>query len=274
MSKVIEIYDSEDESPQIPPSSESATSQPIDVPLNAMPTLPNCMEDAVTAPVTAASGSVSPPPLIIFDVTSINTSPLPTTDVVQGSPIATTSSTSAVSTASTSNACAPQQTKRSRRKSHHHPLCASPEIEFETIALDDDDDIATNKPKTKNTSNSKTNTEGAAESKSHKSQKPAPKAGTSSVETQLTDALNEFLISDETKQLLRQIAEDRVKINFLLASYNMPEIQFSLYSKSEVLQFQLDERIKSRRNRFIDQAKQLKKRRDMLQNSTARTSTS
>ncbi|XP_036318007.1 uncharacterized protein LOC118732972 [Rhagoletis pomonella] len=268
MSKVIEISDSDDESERMVTSSEVGNFQPVDVPTINSSSAENLSTIAVETAV-ATSGRTSPLPLIISEVISMNTSPLPTIVSVHGSPA--TNSSSTPSAASTSSAANIQPNKRSRRKSMHHPLCASPEIEFETIALDDDEDNTPSKAKNKNHT-----TDIVQQIKSPKSHKTSPKILNTkptdgNISKKLADARNDFLMSDETNALLRQIAEDRVRINFLLASYNMPEIQFSLHTKPEVLQFQLEERIKHRRRRCQEASNQLKKRRSLLQNSNSRT---
>lgn len=257
MSKVIEISDSEEESERI-------ESDPLGNDKSTLPTLNNVCDSKdsylqeVLPRETISSCSNSPPPLVISDVSSLNTLQGPTTATVQSSP-----------QASTSNAVLPPQTKRSRRKSTHHPLCVSPEIQFETISLDDEEDKAPSKAKNKTNANS----DGIQQNKAPKFQKIAPKILNTKPQTDknkddLPDVCAEFLASDETKALLEQIAEDRVRINFLLASYNMPEIQFALHTKPDVLQFQLEERIKHRKRRSLESSKQMKKRRSLLPNNT------
>ncbi|XP_054742739.1 uncharacterized protein LOC129247583 [Anastrepha obliqua] len=264
MSKVIEISDSDDEADRVPKSSEVADLQPLH-----MPSTVAKFSAKNAVPAVVSSGSMSPP-LVISDVTSINVSPLSAIASVHRSP--TGNNGLVIAAAGTSSGAIIPQNKRSRRKSMHHPLCVSPEIEFETIALDDDEDNTSTKSK----NNTNVNSDGVQQNKSPKSHKTTPKilnikSATANLGKQLSDACTELLISDETTALLHQIAEDRVRINFLLASYNMPEIQFSLETKPEVLQFQLEERIKHRRRRSLEASNVQKKRRTLLQTNNART---
>uniref|UniRef100_A0A0K8UF05 Uncharacterized protein n=1 Tax=Bactrocera latifrons TaxID=174628 RepID=A0A0K8UF05_BACLA len=269
MSKVIEISDSEEESERI-------ESDPLG---NANPILPTSnnvcnTKDSILQEGTIPSCSKSPPPLVISEVSSLNTLQGATTASTQRSPSTSTSAASTTAVASSSNPALPLQTKRSRRKSIHHPLCVSPEIQFETISLDDEEDKAPAKPKNKTNAIS----DGIHQNKAPKLQKLAPKILNTKPQADkpqadknrddLPDVCAEFLASDETKALLQQIAEDRVRINFLLASYNMPEIQFALHTKPDVLKFQLEERIKHRKRRSLESSKQMKKRRSLLQNNT------
>uniref|UniRef100_A0A0A1XGH8 Putative ATP-dependent RNA helicase L377 n=1 Tax=Zeugodacus cucurbitae TaxID=28588 RepID=A0A0A1XGH8_ZEUCU len=272
MSKVIEISDSEEESEKLEGVNE-VNSVPISSTRSVLSSAAatHITECKVLPPEDVPSTSKSPPPLKISSVSSLNTTEHPVVAAVQNSPTTNNDASSTVA-AGTSNAALQQQSKRSRRKSMHHPLCASPEIEFETISLDDDEEKRSSKVKNKTNSNN----DGVQQNKSPKLQKIAPKILNNKPQTSKsvkdsTDACAEFLASDETKALLQQIAEDRVRINFLLASYNMPEIQFSLHTKPDVLQFQLEERIKHRKRRSLESSKQMKKRRSLLQNTNTRS---
>lgn len=267
MSKVIEISDSEEESER-GESDHVVKDNSISTAPNNVPTTTDSHIQKVLPRESIPSCSNSPPPLVISEVSSLNTLQVPATSTIQKSPSTSTSATSTKVAASTSNAALALQTKRSRRKSMHHPLCASPEIQFETIALDDEEDKTPSKTKNKTT----VSTDGIQQNKAPKLQKTPPKILNAKPQADKTgedlpDVCAEFLASDETKTLLQQIAEDRVRINFLLASYNMPEIQFALHTKPDVLQFQLEERIKHRKRRSLESSRQLKKRRSLLQNN-------
>ncbi|XP_039950563.1 uncharacterized protein LOC120768091 [Bactrocera tryoni] len=268
MSKVIEISDSEEESERIESDPLGNASSILTTPNNVCNTKDSYLQEVLPRE-TIPSCSNSPPPLVISDVSSLNILQGPTTATIQSNPSASTSAASTTAAASTLNAALPLQTKRSRRKSIHHPLCASPEIQFETISLDDEEDKAPSKTKNKTNAIS----DSIQQNKAPKLQKIAPKILNTKPQADknkddLPDVCAEFLASDETKALLQQIAEDRVRINFLLASYNMPEIQFALHTKPDVLQFQLEERIKHRKRRSLESSKQMKKRRSLLQTNT------
>lgn len=277
MPKVIEISDSEEESDKVEGDSEVKAVPNVTVKnIVSAAAAPNFSECKVLLPDAIPSNSKSPPPLMVSDISSLDATKHSAVGSVQRKPF-TNNCANTTLAASTSNAALQLQSKRSRRKSMHHPLCVSPEIQFETIALDDDEDKGASKAKNKTNSN----IDGVQQSKAPKLQKIAPKIHNTKPQVAKNvlneskdspDVCSEFLTSDDTKALLQQIAEDRVRINFLLASYNMPEIQFSLHTKADVLQFQLEERLKHRKRRSLESSKQIKKRRSLLQNK-ARTAT-
>ncbi|XP_004533992.1 uncharacterized protein LOC101461170 [Ceratitis capitata] len=248
MSKVIEISDSDDENEKFASSIGAAPAVTLPLPSNR-PTndISNLAKEKSNV---IPKHSVSPSPMVISEVASLNATSMPTIVSVQGGADAASGATTTPTTSPQSAKIA-QPNKRNRRKSMHHPLCVSPEIEFETIALEDDEENASTKEKTKIHTNTEVVQQQNKSPKSHKtvsnnlnSQVNPP---ASSNEKEFRDACSELLKSERTIALLRQVAEDRVRINFLLASYNMAEIHFSVHTKLEVLQTQLNERMKRRK---------------------------
>ncbi|XP_017959690.1 uncharacterized protein LOC108653579 [Drosophila navojoa] len=67
-----------------------------------------------------------------------------------------------------------------------------------------------------------------------------------SVYTLIANMLN----TDEMETIVQRIANERVRCNFLLATYNLPDMQFSLNTPLEMLKFQFQERLKLRRERL------------------------
>ncbi|CAD6996678.1 unnamed protein product [Ceratitis capitata] len=126
---------------------------------------------------------------------------MPTIVSVQGGADAASGATTTPTTSPQSAKIA-QPNKRNRRKSMHHPLCVSPEIEFETIALEDDDEEnASTKEKTKIHTNTEVVQQQNKSPKSHKtasnnlnSQVNPP---ASSNEKEFRDACSELLKSEK-----------------------------------------------------------------------------
>lgn len=57
-------------------------------------------------------------------------------------------------------------------------------------------------------------------------------------------AYEDFLASSEVKDLINTIGEERARINYMLTSTNMPEIDFQLYTPPERIQLQFEDRLK------------------------------
>ncbi|KAI9576468.1 hypothetical protein GQX74_009525 [Glossina fuscipes] len=88
----------------------------------------------------------------------------------------------------------------------------------------------------------------------------------------IDNACEDFLNCSETKDLMNSIAEERVRINCMLSLAGMPEINFSLYTLFDRLQFQFDERLKLRKMRNWDPT-QVQETRLNLQNNTDQETT-
>ncbi|XP_013116123.2 uncharacterized protein LOC106093594 [Stomoxys calcitrans] len=57
-------------------------------------------------------------------------------------------------------------------------------------------------------------------------------------------AYDEYLNRLDTMECMANIAHERVRINYLLSTFGMPEINFSLYTPEETLKLQFKERLK------------------------------
>ncbi|KAH8252238.1 hypothetical protein KR038_006970, partial [Drosophila bunnanda] len=64
---------------------------------------------------------------------------------------------------------------------------------------------------------------------------------------QVKASIAKFLANDEMQGLIKRIARERVRCNFLLATYHLPDMNFSLNTHIDTLCFQFRERIKQRR---------------------------
>ncbi|KAH8301617.1 hypothetical protein KR059_006592, partial [Drosophila kikkawai] len=60
-------------------------------------------------------------------------------------------------------------------------------------------------------------------------------------------SIAKLLANDEMQELIKRIARERVRCNFLLATYQLPDMNFALNTPLETLCFQFRERIKQRR---------------------------
>ncbi|XP_017087460.2 uncharacterized protein [Drosophila bipectinata] len=58
-----------------------------------------------------------------------------------------------------------------------------------------------------------------------------------------------FVNSAEMQDLIKTIANERVRCNFLLATYQLPDMNFALNTSMNTLRFQLKERLKQRQDR-------------------------
>ncbi|KAH8285070.1 hypothetical protein KR054_004678, partial [Drosophila jambulina] len=61
------------------------------------------------------------------------------------------------------------------------------------------------------------------------------------------ESIAKLLASDEMHKLIKRIARERVRCNFLLATYQLPDMNFSLNTPLDTLCFQFRERVKQRR---------------------------
>ncbi|KAH8253062.1 hypothetical protein KR032_003405, partial [Drosophila birchii] len=60
-------------------------------------------------------------------------------------------------------------------------------------------------------------------------------------------SIAKLLAADDMQKLIKRIARERVRCNFLLATYQLPDMNFSLNTHMDTLCFQFRERIKQRR---------------------------
>ncbi|KAH8348481.1 hypothetical protein KR084_007962 [Drosophila pseudotakahashii] len=111
------------------------------------------------------------------------------------------------------------------RKSQQGARRISPDLQFESIALE----------------------EGGAESKISKKSK-LDKDPTDS-QDKVSTAIKSLVQSDDMQELIKRIANERVRCNFLLATYQLPDMNFTLNTSMDTLRLQFRERLKQRRDR-------------------------
>ncbi|XP_032572156.1 uncharacterized protein LOC116800567 [Drosophila sechellia] len=112
------------------------------------------------------------------------------------------------------------------RKSQHGARRISADLQFESVAADE---------------------LGAGGSKAPKKRKMEQKAAVA--EDTVSVAIRSFVQSDEMQELIKRIANERVRCNFLLATYQLPDMNFSLNTSMDTLRNQFRERLKLRRDR-------------------------
>ncbi|XP_034105017.1 uncharacterized protein LOC117568452 isoform X1 [Drosophila albomicans] len=105
---------------------------------------------------------------------------------------------------------------RARKTQHTVRNGVENEIQFETIPLDDTAD-GSSSPQSK-----------------------VPRLEDDDIKTVVENMLD----SEEMQQIIKQIAEERVRCNFLLASYHLPDMSFRLNTDLAVLKHQFRERLK------------------------------
>ncbi|EDW60564.1 uncharacterized protein [Drosophila virilis] len=113
---------------------------------------------------------------------------------------------------------------RSRKTQHTVRNAAENEIQFETIPLDDE----------------------ATESGVHQSVQEDKRLKDSK---NLRLAIGNMVNTEEVQAIVQRIANERVRCNFLLATYQLPDINFALNTPIEALKLQFQERLKQRRER-------------------------
>ncbi|SPP75136.1 uncharacterized protein LOC117580511 [Drosophila guanche] len=124
------------------------------------------------------------------------------------------------------NAKGPGGRQRSR-KSQHQTLRMSPaDLQFETIALEDEETRRANK---------------------------APKLHTDEppLQANVVDAISKLIADDEMQALIKRIARERVRCNFLLATYQLPDMNFALNTQTNTLRHQFRERLRQRNERNL-----------------------
>ncbi|XP_065356237.1 uncharacterized protein LOC135950635 [Calliphora vicina] len=174
------------------------------------------------------------------------------------------------------------QSRRRRRKSVLHAM-NDPDMHFLTISLEDDDDEveANNSVQSASFQNYQSkNPSGAVAPPSRtllKTPRTAPKilAPKAPTTADIVDAhFDKFLNDPETISDVYAIAEERARINYLLSVNGMPEINFTLYTRPERLQFQFEERLKQRKMvHNWDNARLQENRRSLLQKTNEQNTT-
>ncbi|KAI8038382.1 uncharacterized protein LOC128254693 [Drosophila gunungcola] len=119
------------------------------------------------------------------------------------------------------------KTGRNRaRKSQQGARRISPDLQFESVAL------------------------GAGEAGGSKApKKPKLESDSSNSQDKVSTAIRNLVQSEEMQELIKQIANERVRCNFLLATYQLPDMNFALNTPMETLRIQFRERLKQRRDR-------------------------
>ncbi|XP_003736953.2 uncharacterized protein [Drosophila pseudoobscura] len=113
------------------------------------------------------------------------------------------------------------------RKSQHQTLRMSPaDIQFETIALEDEETRRANKMA------------------SVKTDEPQ-------LQRNVVDAIDNMINSHEMQALIKRIARERVRCNFLLATYQLPDMNFALNTHIDTLRYQFRERLRQRNERNL-----------------------
>ncbi|XP_017002689.2 uncharacterized protein [Drosophila takahashii] len=117
------------------------------------------------------------------------------------------------------------------RKSQQGARRISPDLQFESIALG----------------------EGGAESQISK--KSNLNKDPTDSQDKANTAIRNLLQSDEMQELIKRIANERVRCNFLLATYQLPDMNFTLNTSMDTLRLQFRERLKQRKERGKRKAK-------------------
>ncbi|XP_037809529.1 uncharacterized protein LOC119602213 [Lucilia sericata] len=173
------------------------------------------------------------------------------------------------------------QSRRRRRKSVLHAM-NDPYMHFLTISLEDDDDEVETPNSTPTTPIQRyqaksTSSAGTSSRTLLKTPRTAPKilANKPLTSANIVDAKYENFLNDpETISDLYAIAEERARINYLLSLNGMPEINFTLYTRPERLQFQLEERLKQRKMvHNWDNTRMQENRRSLLQKNNEQNTT-
>lgn len=168
------------------------------------------------------------------------------------------------------------QSRRRRRKSILHAM-PDPDMQFQTISLEDEDDeefYANDSNQINIPASQPINTgipvylPASASRTLLKTQKLTPKIPTPTSDEIVSSYFEKFLNDPETVNDLYAIAEERARINYLLSLNGMPEINFSLYARPDLLQLQFEQRIKQRKmvNNW-DSTRLLENRRNVGQNN-------
>ncbi|XP_017039104.1 uncharacterized protein LOC108086638 [Drosophila ficusphila] len=140
---------------------------------------------------------------------------------------ASPSSSDKTNTSPSSTADASTKPGRHRaRKSQHGSRRISSDLQFESVSLE---------------GGKGDEAKGSKQSKLEKA----------SADTQLdvNAAIENLMKTKEMQELVKQIANERVRCNFLLATYHLPDMNFALNTPIDTLRGQFRERLKQRRDR-------------------------
>ncbi|EDV56342.1 uncharacterized protein LOC6546837 [Drosophila erecta] len=129
------------------------------------------------------------------------------------------------STSTASDGCSKTVRQRSR-KSQHGARRISADLQFESVAVDE---------------------LGAGGSKASKKRKMEKEATVA--QDKVNVAIRNLVRSEEMQELIKRIANERVRCNFLLATYQLPDMNFALNTSMDTLRNQFQERLKQRRDR-------------------------
>ncbi|XP_075154299.1 uncharacterized protein LOC142227943 [Haematobia irritans] len=128
---------------------------------------------------------------------------------------------------------------QSRRRPRKSALQAKDvEVQFGGVELVDEDNG--------NNTNTIVGSDGQNERNTISSQRATPKIlapKTTNAEA-IQKACEDFISREEVLECISSIAQERVRINHLLAAFGMPEINFSLYNSEDILKIQFEERLK------------------------------
>lgn len=139
------------------------------------------------------------------------------------------------------NDCLPS--RRRPRKSALQVM-ANPEVQFavQTIALEDEDN-GNDSPQDETTNDNPVRSQQRIAKSTPKILASKPPSMGASIQS----AFDEYLNTLRATECIATIALERVRVNYLLSLFGMPEINFSLYTKPDVLKFQFEERLKQQR---------------------------
>ncbi|XP_016981261.1 uncharacterized protein LOC108046193 [Drosophila rhopaloa] len=112
------------------------------------------------------------------------------------------------------------------RKSQHGARRISPDLQFESVALEAGERGDSKAPK-----------------------QPKLETDSSNSQDKVSTAIRNLVQSEEMQELIKQIANERVRCNFLLATYQLPDMNFALNTPMDTLRVQFRERVKQRRDR-------------------------
>ncbi|XP_068146386.1 uncharacterized protein [Drosophila tropicalis] len=120
------------------------------------------------------------------------------------------------------------------RKTQHQPRPTDTDIQFETIASGVD---------------STTAAEAESTCTPAKQIKMQHEEGSSAHRNQIQVAITEMLNKQEMQDEIKRIAKERVRCNFLLATYQLPDMNFTLNTSIDTLRIQFLDRLKQRREK-------------------------
>ncbi|XP_041449757.1 uncharacterized protein LOC121404414 [Drosophila obscura] len=102
-----------------------------------------------------------------------------------------------------------------------------PPLQFETIALEDEESRRAKMPKV--------------------SDEPQ-------LQRNVVDAISNLIAGHEMQALIKRIAKERVRCNFLLATYQLPDMNFALNTPRNTQRYQFRERLRQRNEKNLPNA--------------------